>query len=584
MQQKRETIMPTASAIQIALPGYPFNNLKSVANFAALRAIASGTLANGNDIAVDAGIAAGDGFGGLFNWSAVSVSADDGAKVIKPNDLGPLQAGRWVQSQSVINTLAADLSLPTGASLVNGIHPFSASIARTMASRNADLIPLFDFLPSVQHNAITTHTSTYDATAQLQALVDKVSFAGGGAIQMPAGTVMAGGLVMKGGVTLNYNTNSIAEDSSYNIGARIRHIGNSPWTIDSPSSLQPINNSWGIHGVNVYGNAAGGLIRVRSGNWWVTLSSMGLSACGEQAILQEYGSANVALSRVLVINAVRNRIRSQITGAVEILGTDSFLHRVEAGPSITSSEGTNGIISPNLYIAGILLGGTKNWAEMCLAEFSERGIHSTSPINKLIGCRSDYAWGHGLTGTGLFDHCDSFNSSLGANNTYDGFNTDGYRGGEWTACQDVSDGAANLPRFGWNGASSTFGPPVDRARVSGFRSSSAVSGWINQSLSTTAHDIKTLEVPFVGTLTATPSVQGYSTLTGDNTSAITVTNFVNGFFGKTIRLIGNSNITIANNANISTNTGANKVLVNDKVYTFIRNVSLTSGVKWFEVA
>lgn len=51
-------------------------------------------------------------------------------------------------------------------------------------------------------------------------------------------------------------------------------------------------------------------------------------------------------------------------------------------------------------------------------------------------------------------------------------------------------------------------------------------------------------------------------------AVVTITNFLHGAEGQSIKILGHSNTTVANNANIQTNTGANKVLVTGLVYTF----------------
>jgi hypothetical protein len=64
-----------------------------------------------------------------------------------------------------------------------------------------------------------------------------------------------------------------------------------------------------------------------------------------------------------------------------------------------------------------------------------------------------------------------------------------------------------------------------------------------------------------------------------NTVGTTITNFLKGSNGRQIRLLGEGFTTIANNANIKTNTGANKLLAASKVYRF----SLYNNV-WYEDA
>jgi len=67
---------------------------------------------------------------------------------------------------------------------------------------------------------------------------------------------------------------------------------------------------------------------------------------------------------------------------------------------------------------------------------------------------------------------------------------------------------------------------------------------------------------------ATPDTTGTTFVVLTHSGATTITNFLGGYGGKTIRLVGNANVTIQNNANIGTNTGADKVLVVDRIYRF----------------
>jgi hypothetical protein len=50
--------------------------------------------------------------------------------------------------------------------------------------------------------------------------------------------------------------------------------------------------------------------------------------------------------------------------------------------------------------------------------------------------------------------------------------------------------------------------------------------------------------------------------------AITITNFLDGQICQRLFILGNSLTTISNNTNIKTNTGANKLLLTNKVYRF----------------
>lgn len=88
-----------------------------------------------------------------------------------------------------------------------------------------------------------------------------------------------------------------------------------------------------------------------------------------------------------------------------------------------------------------------------------------------------------------------------------------------------------------------------------------------------------LDKTFVGSMKGvTPSVKNLEVFRGTNTGAVIVTQFTSGQDGQTIRILGDGQMTITNGANIKTNTGANKLLLANKVYTFTR----ISNV-WYEV-
>ena len=77
----------------------------------------------------------------------------------------------------------------------------------------------------------------------------------------------------------------------------------------------------------------------------------------------------------------------------------------------------------------------------------------------------------------------------------------------------------------------------------------------------------------------TPSVLNITRLKLVNTGATTVTNFKFGQEGQNILILGDGFTTVANNTNIQTSTGANKLLVANRVYSFT-----LFGSKWYEAS
>lgn len=106
------------SVIEIDFPG----NLAQVDSIADLRLLPSSPIKDG-----EAYLAGGNG---LFTFDSDLLSADDGKTIIKPSDITPLQAGRWVLSGSALfdPNLRLDLS---GGSVAIGFKQVAAPAAPT---------------------------------------------------------------------------------------------------------------------------------------------------------------------------------------------------------------------------------------------------------------------------------------------------------------------------------------------------------------------------------------------------------------------------------------------------------------------
>lgn len=78
--------------------------------------------------------------------------------------------------------------------------------------------------------------------------------------------------------------------------------------------------------------------------------------------------------------------------------------------------------------------------------------------------------------------------------------------------------------------------------------------------------------------TTTPSVENVKVWKGSG-SVVTITNFLRGAENQSISVLGDGTTTISHNANIKTNTAANKLLAANKVYRF----TFIEGV-WYEDA
>jgi hypothetical protein len=121
------------SVVEITFPG----NLAQVETIADLRALPSANMENGELYAVaDAG---------LYAFDTASVAVDDGVTVLKPNDLSPLQAGRWLLNGSSYFIGFSQLAAPSGSSLVKFIQAGTGAAPRTVEARLRDRVSARDF-------------------------------------------------------------------------------------------------------------------------------------------------------------------------------------------------------------------------------------------------------------------------------------------------------------------------------------------------------------------------------------------------------------------------------------------------------
>lgn len=167
--------------VTIVLPPSPINRMDSAANIAALRAIPSAPLENGQDIAVDGAVTVGDGLGGIYTWSELSVLADNGTTVIKPTDVAPMAGGRWILISASGNTQARYIATQdfTGSIIPDGSDVQEALQALETA---VDYI----VVDVVSMGADRTGVAACDAA--INAAHAKVLAAGGGVVYFSAGT------------------------------------------------------------------------------------------------------------------------------------------------------------------------------------------------------------------------------------------------------------------------------------------------------------------------------------------------------------------------------------------------------------
>ena len=156
------------SVIDVEFPG----NISQVASIADLRALPSPFISDGAIYAV--------GDAGIFTYDVGSVEADDGSSVIKPNDITPLQTGRWIISGGAVfdRGLRTALAAPGGAALSN----FDG---RTVDTKLRESISIRDarFNGGAKGDGVTNDTAAINAANAQAAMFGKDLF-------LPAGTYM----------------------------------------------------------------------------------------------------------------------------------------------------------------------------------------------------------------------------------------------------------------------------------------------------------------------------------------------------------------------------------------------------------
>lgn len=184
------------SVVEVTFPG----NLAQVPTIPDLRDLPSYNFRDGDLYGVRT-------VAGLYSWEADSLAVDDGAMVIKPDDLTPLQAGRWILGWgSIADTLGSSpVIAPSQRAVKQAVDGLSDDIEqigttlasasgsdgvgykvtptaplRTIASRLRDQVSIRDF--GAVGNGIADDTPAFIAA------IAYLGSIGGGALYLPGGT------------------------------------------------------------------------------------------------------------------------------------------------------------------------------------------------------------------------------------------------------------------------------------------------------------------------------------------------------------------------------------------------------------
>lgn len=497
------------------------------------------------------------------NWNRIQDVSD-------PVDMQDAANKQWTLTQiassmfdgvgnSLLQLLASS-DPAKGAAMVRWFRNVTGAVARWVSEKLGETVSVKDF------GAVG---GTANDSAAIQAAIDYVYSLGGGVVLFPDGAYK-GNVVLKQGVTLRAMSGIYGYLPGAISGVTLSAFS-SGWVIDTPATGIAC---CAVEGINIAGLGSGtacGGVRFQNVTWGAVKKCQ-FNNLADEAISHLAGNACV-FEDILTTNVLLNRTRAAQTGCIYSAGNDSFFTRIEANPSL------NGISDANLYIAGICITGANCFVSDCVGEFSDVGLYISSAHGRIVNSRGDLNWGHGFVdkGAAQFSNCTALNNSRSANNTYDGFSVQGQASAYSNCLARKSSG--NAHRYGFDDSVNASSVSSRNTYDVSCRSEGhAAAGFNFVGFLGSGRDVAPHPIRPAGGATAAVDISGTSFLLGFSAAANTVwTNFTGGSYGQTLYIIGATNVTIQNNANIVTNTGADKALKANHLYTF-KNYS---GV-WYE--
>lgn len=443
-------------------------------------------------------------------------------------------------------------------------------------------VSILRFFDRGEYAAIKNYTSSADLSARMQEAIDAFADLGGGELYFPGG-LYNGCVVLKSGVSLL----GAESHPSSNTGAARRVIlagvdGGYDAVVDTLSTENTEGSSikgFLIQGLGAGVDLKGAIIRGGRKNF---IKDCAFNAIAKEAIFQPTAgdpawaagttvNGTLEISKVFAQNCLLGNVTA-MTGVIHLNGTDGGLDWVEA----TASLGA--LSSVSRYKNAFYFGpeSADYDGNRLLGEFADSGFYIAGIRNRFGTLKSDNAFGHGA----VIDGADveiAFLHSHRASQETDG----GYNGIE------VTNNARRLVLPGWrvnkrpgtvnrvqhainetlsntdlqqknNYGSEYSAPTADRTGLL-FSSSSLFGG---------SYFKHNQEMPIqIADGDATPSVNEGTFFEYKTGTAVSVTDFDDATPGQTITVVaggaGGGQLTIENNANIKTKSGANVLLASN---------------------
>jgi hypothetical protein len=394
-----------------------------------------------------------------------------------------------------------------------------------------------------------------DDTAAIQAAIDACAAAKGGDVYLPAGTYRVSTLTLKANVTVT----SLQGQFSYTNSPVVIRSNSNGVVIDTPTgNIQ----SCAVVGIFIDGNGTGSIgINFRHVSYGRVAQCLVVS-CLDQGILHTAGGA-CTFEDVLITNCLANRSRSAVAGALELRGTDDYVHRVESGCSLITGKS-----DVNLYCWAVYIQHDANFLSHVVAEISDGGFLVTGHYNQFVACRGDLNWSNGwkvdgpggTLGKNMFSSCQALNNGRDAANTYSGFLITLSGGNVFSACRNTQNGAgsgSSKHAFEDQTAYSALNFRNTYAACDGDYATSlfSVNAYSGSSPIISSHPYR----PTDGSTSI--DVGETSFLILNNSAPTTITAFTGGAVGQRLVLLPvTSNTSLANNSAIHTSTMVTKAL------------------------
>ncbi len=502
-----------------------------VATIASLKAATVTNIPTGTQVYVTGYYAAGDGGEGMFVYNSASAATADNGVIIAPN----AGSGRWL--------------------------------------RNVKSLPANPRWWGAKGDGVTN-----DSTA-IQAGIDYINSLGSGVLKFNNGTYLCDVTLKQGVQLIGLDAISGVDLGGGGVFGVVFQGAAAGAVVDTPAG---VTYSVAVVGIAFRGlGLSGTSIGVRFRNVGAAMiRNCNFNNFSEQAVMMDAGIANEFIG-IRAQNCLLNRVQATPTGVIHANGTDHFFERCELTASC-SREGTKTAAG---NCNAMYIGGANNFISNCIAEISDNGFYQAGTgYNRYENCRGDLNYMHGYyfaSAASSVTGCLALNNSQDTTNTYSGFYvaSSTAQGGQFTGCISSSL-TAKVQKYGYEDHA-VYTAVESRNFYSGCRGAANGTATFytdpNQGLGSGVTQ-PSVAIRVATTGTTTISVQQSSTIILTQVGAATITDFTEGTANQDIYLTGNANVTIQNNAVIKTSTGADKVLVANKMYHFRQ-----AGSNWFEV-